>query len=217
VTSVNEFVKRYKGMEREGRSKWLAAVEAADIRDVETVLQDFNRVDMPAQLWDSVGSSPEEIEAIRQKYSGWLPASIEAFLLLAGTRRRLMDAPVSCTARSILEGDATYLEWTQEVRENGVPEWYGDGSRFAIPAEAFHLDHHGGGTFYYILDDNDDPIVHVMYEGPEWPTAHPVGISSMDMRFSECVAVAFSEKTELLIGSLATAKKVRECRAAEES
>jgi hypothetical protein len=216
MTAVGDFMSRYERLEAEGRTKWLAAVETADPRDVETVLKHFS-VDLPAQLWDSVGSPDEEIEAIREKYSGWLPASIEAYLRLFGRHTRLMDGRVSCTATSILQGESGYMEWKKEVQSPLHAEWYGDGSRFAIPEEAFHLGGHGGCVFYYILDRDDDPEVYMMLEGqdrPDWPD--PAGVSSLGIRFSESVFDSFSEKTDLLISKIATAKTRRGYREARE-
>jgi hypothetical protein len=195
----------------------MAAVEEADPRDIETVLKQFH-VDLPAQLWDSVGSPDEEIEAIREKYSGWLPASIEAYLRVFGRHAHLMNFRVYCTAASILQGESGYIEWKKEVQSPLHAEWYGDGSRFVIPEEAFHLGGHGGCVFYFILDRDDDPEVYMMLEGqdrPDWPD--PTGVSSLGMRFSESVFDSFSKKTDLLIRNITTARTRRGYREARES
>lgn len=115
-------------------------------------------------------------------WGGYLPESLEAYLLLMGRKQGYVDLEFGLQYPLILRAPSAVDSWLEETAIID-PEWYGDGRRFEIPEDARHLGHRGGGRFFFVLDAAADPVVYQMREG----ASEGSGVSSTNMRFSEVV------------------------------
>ena len=180
---VAQFVDEYSRMIASERALLEASVAAAYPDDVsEVVGRDQYLSSSPLEVFDIEGCDVGEVEEVRGLWGGWLPESVEAFLLLCGRRSRFVDLGFVFVYPYLLNAADSFDEWLEEMSRLR-PEWYGDGERFRVPEGAFHLGHHQGYQFFFVVDRVADPVVHLLFEA----AGEGSGVSSTGLRFSELV------------------------------
>ena len=168
-------------------------VAEADPVDLAEFVQSQKRLSEPADMWLREGATSGEIDQVRESWGGWLPESLEAYLLLLGREGYFFETGFNCRYPAILNAASAVESWFVEM-DAAQPEWYGDGKRFRIPDGARHLGHHGGYIFYFVLDRSEDPVVYVMDES----SAQESAVRSLATTISEMVVEAFRVPRRLI-------------------
>ena len=140
------------------------------------------------ELFSPEGSSAEDVDQVRELWGGSLPSSLEAYLLLFGVLPQAHQLPFWLHFPTILSAKKYFEEdWHSEVLAIRGASFFSDaGDRFHIPDGAFHLGNHGGGLFYFVLENSGDPEVLVLDESVVEGSA----TSSTQLTFSEIVMEA---------------------------
>lgn len=177
------FEEAYMARVAEERALLDAVVAAADPDCVDQMVRESRRkITSVVDVWAFEGCDSSEVEEARKLWGGWLPASLEAYLLLFGRRADFVDVRFGLGYPALLTAAQSLQNWRDEMVVL-KKDWFGDGSRFAIPDGAHHLGHRNGGRFFFVVDEVADPEVIQMHEGE----AQDAGVSSTGLCLSEMI------------------------------
>lgn len=181
---VAEFLDLYSGLVAKELATLEESVSAADPADLAQAMAKvaYRKISSPSDVFEFEGCTTAEVDEVRTAWDGWLPESLEAYLLLMGRQNYYIDLEFGLRYPEILDAAGAIDDWLDELGPD-TPDWYGDGERFRIPEGANHLGHRGGGRFFFVLDQVADPVVYEMWEGKEEGSA----VSSTGETFSEIV------------------------------
>lgn len=177
---VADYVARYRNKLEEVRGSVRGIVSQFD-DDVAEFVRKRRRIQSFEDLTSVTPCSSGEVESVRASWSGSLPDSVEAFLVVMGHRHKHIDLGVDCRCAAILDGWDAYRDWLDEMEKSDF-DWYTP-STYRIPDHALVLGHHGGGYFLFVVDNVPDPKV---WQLDEDQRRNP-GISLLGLSFSELV------------------------------
>ena len=196
--SVSEFAAMFtQRYADEKRQVGLLLDEHDDAPYVAKVLYERGgRAESLDEMFSPEGSSAEEVDQVRELWGGSLPPSFEAYLLLFGVLPRAHELPFWLHFPTVLSAKKYFVDdWHSEVSAIRGPSFFSDvGDRYQIPEDAYHLGNHGGGLFYFVLENSGDPEVFVMDEGVDEGSA----TSSTELTFSETVMEALLSSRRLM-------------------
>lgn len=178
--TVESFVERYRSALVDAQRSVDVELGRAAERGVTSGFGEVLRV---------VGSAAERIEEVRALW-GYLPASVEAFLVVFGEDVGGVDLGVDCRTAAVLDAGAVHEEWMGEVA--GM-DWF-DLERYAVPDGACFLGHHGGGYFLFVVDRVADPVVWSLMEGHTNQRLHEQsGVQPLGLTFGELVLASIGD------------------------